>query len=927
MKRYNLHIIAFILGIFLFSGCQDDDLVKKGSDIKEGIPVTLKLSYDGADVSQVQTRTDIGQAENSVRDIYVLVFKQSGNEWIKEAGELHHVEAGSSGTITMAENSVTSGVRRIFAVGNVSSLGSSFGVSTTDLDNVQSLADLNNLVAGIGTVERSSGLLVSGAFVATDAEVSDLTGASEVKEPTGTSTTVNLNGKIKLKRLDAKIKFEVLSHDSVVFIPKSWRVEKFPTSTNLIEQSADVINAYASSEDRSFDNYTKHTTGSNKEDYSGGDFTFYMFENHKTNNAVSITYEDRERQTKVSDGHGNYTNGDFVNADQNATYVVIKGDYKVYKSDGTAKTTANVKYTVHLGDINLRNNNFDTDRNTSYTYKVTVVGVENIVTEVVKQDINTEPQPGAEGDVVRSDQSFLFDSHYETKVITFKKDELSNLSVIVKTPYNNPAGSYDYSTGTGVEDHFVDYEWVSFIKNETTKGHGGSTTAKTDFATYHPKKTMDITQLLKELYENKDNATFWDSKGEAKYTVFINENYYYKEPGTTKSAKLADFVNVDNRQMYILCNTQKSPDQASSLTTSSIMIDQRSIKTIYDLSKVSSGWGVETVEENGPLYPSSFTNIQKETRTNGRYNFLNVTGLYDKVDADNVSWTNFVTPSNNSLVKEELDYACMSRNRDLDGDGNISADEIRWYLPATNQFTGLWLGRDALSPEVRLFQGIPADITKDGRYAYHYFSSNLVRFWAEEGAATASNGQGTSIKSKIRCVRNLGAHDTDKPGINDEPQDFVIPTYNNAGVLTKISLTRVNSGAIRSDFIKEGGIVGHAEHSGGNLNRPYKAFRVAVNDINVDKVNRTKLKNGINPCAGKEIEGETGWRAPNQRELTLIAGYLKQDLKHIIGSCTYSDLSKYKQQNIYVVAHGDINYVHLNDTDYNYVRCVKDVEP
>ena len=39
------------------------------------------------------------------------------------------------------------------------------------------------------------------------------------------------------------------------------------------------------------------------------------------------------------------------------------------------------------------------------------------------------------------------------------------------------------------------------------------------------------------------------------------------------------FVNQENREMHILCNTQRSEDRESSLTTSSIMISQRSIKT------------------------------------------------------------------------------------------------------------------------------------------------------------------------------------------------------------------------------------------------------------------------------------------------------------------------------------------------------------
>lgn len=918
MKRY-ISIIGCLFCLLAWNACTDDDIVKKGNEVKEGIPVALELSYDGAAVDQIQTRTDIGQqAESAVKDLYVLVFRKSGNDWVKETIQSFDTKSASSGSVKMANNSVTSGIKRIFGVGNVRALGTDFNLLATQLENVETIDDLNALVAEKSTVERLGGLLVSGSLVTGGAQPE--TGYCEINVPAN-GTSVTVSGKIELKRLDAKIKFDVYSADSVVFIPKSWRVERYPVSTKLMEQGTDATTTYGSTSDESFENYKKHTSGANREDFSGGDFTFYMFENHKTVQK-NISYEDRERQEKEPDGHGNYTNGKFLNADENATYVVMTGDYKVYKADKTVQTSANVQYTVHLGNINLGNHNFDTDRNTSYTYKVTVVGVENIVTEVIT---DKEPQPGAEGDVVRSDQSFLFDAHYETKVVTFNKKNLTNLSVIVKTPYNNPAGTYELKNGAVTEDNFIDYEWVSFIKN----GKSGNNTARSTFATYEPKDTIGIKTLLKELNDNKNAGTgnndFWDKNGEAKYTIFINEYYYDDVPGTHQAASFKDFINADNRQMYILCNTQKSSDQASSLTTSSIMIDQRSIKTIYDLDHATSGWGVETVEENSPLKPSSYTNIQAETRTNGRYNFFKIAGL---LDGGTKSWSNYINASNNSLVQTKLDYSCMSRNRDLNGDGKISADEIRWYLPATNQFTGLWLGRDALSPEVRLFQGNASTVTSSNRFGYHYFSSNLVRFWAEEGAATGSNdfSGSTNTASKVRCARNFGGekYDRETPTVEVEPQDFVEATFNGDDKLIRISLSRVNSGALRSDKVTSQ-LVGAPEHSGASLNRPYKAFKVATKDIEGSYINRTALANGSYQSCGGVIDGETGWRVPNQRELSLIAGYLKEDLEHSIGSTTFSDLP-YKTTNVYVSTHDKINYVHLNDSRFNWVRCVKDVD-
>lgn len=39
-----------------------------------------------------------------------------------------------------------------------------------------------------------------------------------------------------------------------------------------------------------------------------------------------------------------------------------------------------------------------------------------------------------------------------------------------------------------------------------------------------------------------------------------------------------------------------------------------------------------------------------------------------------------------------LQYSCLTRNRDNNGNGIIDADEIRWYMPAIKQLVGLWMG-------------------------------------------------------------------------------------------------------------------------------------------------------------------------------------------------------------------------------------------
>ncbi|MCQ5300080.1 hypothetical protein NE644_22010, partial [Blautia wexlerae] len=39
---------------------------------------------------------------------------------------------------------------------------------------------------------------------------------------------------------------------------------------------------------------------------------------------------------------------------------------------------------------------------------------------------------------------------------------------------------------------------------------------------------------------------------------------------------------------------------------------------------------------------------------------------------------------------------CLSRNRDENGNGKIDLDELKWYLPATDQLASMFLGAKSL---------------------------------------------------------------------------------------------------------------------------------------------------------------------------------------------------------------------------------------
>ena len=946
MKRYNLYIITLILGLLLFNGCQDEDLIKR-EDIVEGVPVSVVLNVSSFAFDKVETKADMGVvAENKVNDLHIFIFRS--DKTLEDQADFNNLSqtegSGNSGSIEWPRT-ITSGQKYIVALANVNSEN----ITGIDYSTVDEFDDLKEIAASLNgnLIQRPStkGFVMSGYWGENSSSATSSLGSCVIPKPTTEGGKITLNtGKIWLRHLDSKIKFDIQLYDKTnkEFIPRDWKIVNVPNKSNIIEQITDaatVENDFFDTPESKFEILTLEA-----QKYLGGSFTFYMLENRKAALRQITDYAEREYKTET----GGRPEDPFANADPLSTYVVLRGTYYEYKSNGEIKLSADVRYTIHLGYVNGVASDFNSERNLFYTYTVKVKDVQNIILEVTSSEDGEdfeEKQPGGEGDVIISDQNLLLDAHYEVKTVSFSKDAISNLSVMVRTPYEKPTSTtgqfkINKENGTIEIDNLQDYKWVEFVKNQSkAKTFANYTSVKkyTDNNGYNSEDQgclRDIKQLLRDLYNHKDDDSFWDNNKTVTYTVFVNEFYYDKEPTSSDTAKWRDFVNCDNRQMHILCDTKYSLDGQSSLTKSNIMINQRSIKTIYNKedSNLPTAWGIETKCENDRMYPKrgyytgwgndrKYIGVYKtETKTNGRYNTFEWLE-----DAKNNDWSNYVNSTTNTVTDVTAEYACFQRNRDLNGNGKIDPYEVRWYLPATNQYIGLWIGQDALPSEARLLQNSVSSIkdgsngTKDNRLENHYLSSNGVRFWAEEGVSTGSEAY---ERFYVRCARNLGYAYNDENELapvsptDGEALDYVIPTRGSNNIVTDIDLSRVDPSALRKEIYTS--IDFHAEHSGGTLNYPYKSFVVS------ESKNGTLSYNKDSGTGNLPSSCPEGYRIPNQRELALIAGYSNANIGNI-GAVTYSDLT-YKKD-LYTTRwseEGRFNWLTLSGNSVSKVRCVKD---
>lgn len=443
MKRI-LHILSVaVLAVFALTSCVDDELVKSG-EVVEGVPITVTFNIGGIPTTDVtvNTRAD----DNSLSDLnnlVIFVFRQDGSLE-------HYVSSRPNKDITFTKQSdglykvsfkTTSGTKNLIAVANTSQNTADGGFwELTEIQDAVTSGELNfdvlktiliNLkgqkgMQPIQIVSASQMMMAgwnTGVTFNTDGTVSSY-------GTDGDSSNSN-NVIVKMDRTMARITFNIKEGS---FVPNSYRVYNIPTKsylTNKDKSKSDGI------EELSY----IYTASSNIGTASNGQysFEFYLPENIQ-NEAEDLKatpsddnkhlYAKRDLWTVEDGKDGSLPENKTWTYAGNGTFVVINGTYTGNadivdeKGDKIAEdhtVTGNAEYTIHLGDFSSTGSygNFSVERNVSYTYNVTVTGVNNIVVEALT---NKENQPGAEGDIYDYDDvnySYQLDAHYEQVYLAY----------------------------------------------------------------------------------------------------------------------------------------------------------------------------------------------------------------------------------------------------------------------------------------------------------------------------------------------------------------------------------------------------------------------------------------------------------------------------------------------------------------------------
>ena len=484
----------------------------------------------------------------------------------------------------------------------------------------------------------------------------------------------------------------------------------------------------------------------------------------------------------------------------------------------------------------------------------------------------------------------------------------------------------------------------------------------------------DINQLLKHLYEEAVSGTsnLFDNEGKVVITAFCDEYTYlydprtedYIHPGTPTENESdlllwKEYVNTDDRVLNItpMVATDYSEDKNTSITHSFVKISQMAIKTIYNENDpdLKTAWGLETTNETGPLTWKARMNLYRgnknNTSSNGRTNFLNfwletddgwfgIGGSGEYKDGD-INWTDVMTVDQriedaNGLNDNYRDafHACITRNRDLNGNNKIDENEIYWYLPAQDQLSGLYIGQPALEESAWMYTG-------DGTTKNHLVTStfngndnnntNFWILWSEEGASWGKlhgGGDENTTTYDYRCIRNLGIPIDDYTTPPSHYAEISTLHYDAERSYYTIDVGVINSRALRSapddgDFLP-------LDHERSQNNQPFRSFDVLSLDYGRG-ITWTEMRDKIDAHDNTNICPE-GWRPPNQREFLIMMSLI--DLSGNLGIATtfsFDGVGLYTSSNRYGFLYTSPNLRLYNDASNDntsstplYFRCVRD---
>lgn len=945
MKKV-MKLAYLLMGVALLLSSCSEDIFPGGSESNED--VTISLAYSDVSPRDIVVNSRAKEAEERHLDnLYIYIFDGNGNlkgyKDIEDADYLNQ-ETSSTNTEVIKDIKTRSGNSYIYAVANISTGLYPVATSNGTVEPNKLPINLDEEKARAGEYEFTLAQLKALTFNRNNPNTIQIPSAflmsgavqkGKLVNITTAGTIENGGNDIRLSRIVSKVKFTIKGKKGNG-VKRSFKLANYDIMN--IAMNGTLIGSIDGNDEKKISNKTDvsnivgQTLGVNDVDETGAEY----FEAYLPENLQDAKQDVKVQEMREDDNKSNPKV--FTNAPEYGTYVVLKGKYEETTKDGSTKT-ADVTYYVHLGDCSEKPNDYNVERNCNYTFNITVAGVNKIIVEATKEG---NDQPGAEGVVLKygnTGKNLTLDSHYEYMVMRFYQADIQNLKksnlgyyyqVYALGKKTEPINVKDAANPTTQEHqkklNGVDTSWIEFaIKGRwnSESSYGSENDGRGTPCDYPGKsKTKDIETFLQMLYANAEDNFFWNNVGYIDATCFVSENYY-------DNLNWDKYVNnVDKRAFYVANNVWVSEDTRSVYAEAQYGLTQHNIQTFYDRSQAGSvtAYGCETINDEEKSDGDSDFNLNDQVEgSNGNDPWDGRANMKEDIFKNGTpvkTWDDLKNKED-KLYYYSLRIACMRRNRDLNGDGKISENEMRWYAPATQQYAGLWIGEQILSKESKLFKKSTTELDPEhdskNRMVYYSSTKDAESFLSEEGMATGNYNSATSnYRPKyVRCIRNLKSGNI---GYDQTPDKYF--SYDKS---TKtVTLNKVDQDALNITG-EQSELNDHTEREEGN--KPAQKFTIAANKWNTGYyINNTLINpsavnvyTGKYQCYGRYREKrDTKWRVPNQRELCIMTMVAPDDVRNTACRTQFSNMNFRKSW-----TYNSSNIVTMSLSGVSGVRCIK----
>lgn len=366
------------------------------------------------------------------------------------------------------------------------------------------------------------------------------------------------------------------------------------------------------------------------------------------------------------------------------------------------------------------------------------------------------------------------------------------------SPENPYRSLIDPETGNGIP---YSKTYGGYENQQTYKDGFWTQPVKDQEHPYRLLNSLEFAELVWRLYVK------WIDKGKDEknktvtFTIYVDENYYDYNPTSNEQVSWWHFCNQPKRKaLYFMEPEEISADLNSWYADAHVAIYQKAIQTLYatDNSQgqvvANVAFGIEALDEFRAKYATERHPYEGEVNSlsNGLYNTMkwfygNKAEVLPWSDAE--SYFNdkcrAIVPDKQGMTenqpgggnrdKRNPKWALYSRNRDLNRNGQLDPFEVRWFIPAIDQYTLCFLGGRPVfeNPLFEKDKAVKPQSIGDGWIkgvpVAHFISSsnpsNNQIFWAEEGCSMGRFNLGhIAPLYGIRMARMLSGHGVENTG-------------------------------------------------------------------------------------------------------------------------------------------------------------------